>query len=86
MVRCAGMTGDFTISRYRISRQNCLMAIDSSGIHDKSHTAREILRGKLAAMPVVEFEEFHVADTISVRSTIKGFGAELILIDKKTAK
>ena len=86
LVRCAGMTGDFTISRYRISRQNCLMAIDSSGIHDKSHTAREILRGKLAAMPVVEFEEFHVADTISVRSTIKGFGAELILIDKKTAK
>jgi len=86
LVRFSGADGNFAISRYRISRENCIMAIGNPAVRADSDSLRRAMINRWASIPIIEFSELNVADTISIRSAIKGFGAELILIDKKKAK
>jgi AraC-like DNA-binding protein len=85
LLRWDGLSGVYKITRYKMSRDNCLHVLQNAGEKGRRHNARENLLGKLSAMASVEFDELDCADTLSLRTTMKGFSWELILIDKKTA-
>ena len=85
LLRWDGLSGVYQITRYKMSRENCLRVIKMAGENSKHRSARASLLGRLSSMPSVEFDELNCADTISLRTTLKGFSWELILIDKKTA-
>ena len=85
LLRWDGLSGKYQITRYKMSRENCLQVLQTAGEKGRKRSARENLLGRLSSMANVEFDELNCADTISLRSTLKGFSWELILIDKKTA-
>ncbi|MEG0662083.1 MAG: AraC family transcriptional regulator [Anaerovoracaceae bacterium] len=84
LVRCAGLSGEFSVSRYKVSRENSIMAFKQLLEKNDHVPTREIMIKKWTALPSVEFSTFSATDTLSLRSTLKGFSAELILVDKKT--
>jgi hypothetical protein len=85
LLRWDGLSGKYQITRYKMSRENCLQVLQTAGDKGRRRSARENLLGRLSSMATVEFDELNCADTISLRTTLKGFSWELILIDKKTA-
>jgi AraC-like DNA-binding protein len=85
LLRWDGLSGKYEITRYKMSRENCLHVLSTMGEKGRRRSARENLLSRLSAMAAVEFDELNCADTISLRTTLKGFSWELILIDKKTA-
>jgi AraC-like DNA-binding protein len=85
LLRWDGLSGKYQITRYKMSRENCLHVLQTVGEKGRRRSARENLLGKLSSMATVEFDQLNCADTISLRTTLKGFSWELILIDKKTA-
>jgi AraC-like DNA-binding protein len=85
LLRWDGLSGKYQITRYKMLRENCLQVLQTAGDKGRRRSARENLLGRLSSMATVEFDELNCADTISLRTTLKGFSWELILIDKKTA-
>lgn len=85
LLRWDGLSGEYRITRYKMSKENCLQLLQAAGDQGRRRTARENLLSRLASMPTVEFDELNCMDTMSLRTTLKGFSWELILIDKKKA-
>ena len=54
-------------------------ALKTEGLASK----RKAIINSWRTLPVAEFGRLAITDTLSVRSTLKGIGAELILIDKQ---
>ncbi len=83
LIKCKGLTGDFNISRYRISQKNIVTAyqegLKAPGVASK----RETLINSWSTLPDVEFTTITTSDAISTRSTMRGISAEIILIDRK---
>ena len=46
------------------------------------YSRREELIRQWTSFPVIEFGQLTSSDTLSLRTTLKGFSAELILVDK----
>ena len=63
----------------RLSRRNLL--------HNRTRNAVAVFAIALTTLLftalVIEFGEFTSSDTLSLRTTLKGFSAELLLVDKK---
>jgi AraC-like DNA-binding protein len=85
LLRWDGLSGRYQITRYKMSRENCLQVLQTAGEKGRRRSARDNLLGRLSSMATVEFDELDCVETISLRTTLKGFSWELILIDKKTA-
>lgn len=83
LVRCGGLSGEFNISRYKLTRDNCMAAFQRLIEKGDFSLEREALVKKWASLPSVDFSTFSATDTLSLRSRLEGFGAELILVDKK---
>ena len=79
------MGGEYSVTRYKMTRENCLQMVESAGHSSGKRPAREFLQNRLNAMAAVEYDMLNGADTISIRADLTGFSWELILIDKKTA-
>lgn len=86
LLRCTRLFGEFSVSRYKMSKENSLMTWDRAVNRQGDTNLRETIRKKWATRPAVEFSDFYVADTLSLRSALKGFSAEIILIDKKESQ
>jgi len=85
LVRCVGLSGDFVISRYKVSKENILTAFGraSAGKHNEAEFSRQALTALWVTLPTASFSSFSASDTLSLRSTLSGFSAELILVDRK---
>lgn len=82
LLRCNGVSGKFKVLKYRLEKDNLIKKI-SDALNPKGiNNMRDILIGKLAASPNVTISTYTSADVLSIRTTFKGMGAELILIDK----
>lgn len=82
LIRCNGLSGDFRILKYRLERDNLMKKITDSLSPKDSENRRELLLDKFLASPHVSTSMYTSSDVLSVRTTFKGIGAELILIDK----
>lgn len=85
LLRWDGMGGEYLVTRYKMTRENCLQMVESAGFASAKRPARESLQNRLNTMATVEYDTINGADTISIRADLTGFSWELILIDKKTA-
>lgn len=83
LVRCSGLSGDFKISRYKTFRNKLISDLEAVIHPHGSFNRREEIISQWTSLPVIEFGAFASSDTLSLRSTLKGFSAELLLIDKK---
>ncbi len=85
LLRWDGLGGEYNVTRYKMTKENCLSIIEGLANKGTKRTPRERLLNRLHGMASVEFDTIDGADTISLRATLRGFSWELILIDKKTA-
>ena len=83
LVRCSGLSGDFKISRYKTFRNKIISDLEDVIWPHSMYSRREEIISQWTSLPVIEFGEFTSSDTLSLRTTLKGFSAELILVDKK---
>ena len=83
LFRCNGLSGDFNIARYRLSKDNIVSAYEEALRSGSNRNNRAKILGKWHSLPAVEFSSLSASGTLSIRSAIRGFGAELILIDRK---
>ena len=83
LIKCQGLSGEFNVSRYKISKQNIVTAyqegLKAPGVASK----RETLINSWSTLPDVEFGTITTSEALSVRSTMRGICAEIILIDRK---
>ncbi|MBQ2412559.1 MAG: hypothetical protein II313_03940, partial [Anaerotignum sp.] len=82
-IRCAGMSGEYTVSRYSISKEKNVYDLEETLYPHGSYSKRKEMLSQWTSLPSVEFGEFTSSDTLSLRTTLKGFSAELLLVDKK---
>lgn len=83
LIRCSGLSGDFKISRYKTFRDKVISDLEEA-LHPRGVFSRRVeLIRQWTSLPVIEFGEFTSSDTLSLRTTLKGFSAELLLVDKK---
>ena len=81
LIRFLGLSGEFVISRYLLTKENIEAAYNNSnqpGIRMK----REELLNNWRTLPVVEFGKLTISDTLSLSVNLQGLSAELILIDR----
>ena len=79
LIRFVGLSGEFNISRYLQTRENVVVAYDTSY---QAGTKREELLNNWKTLPMVEFGTLAVSDTLSLSVNLTGLSSELILIDK----
>ena len=83
LVRIFGVPGEFKISRYKLTRENALIAFHEGLRNPGLSTVREATINSWGAFPSIEFRTIVTTEALNIRSTLKGLSAELILIDKK---
>ena len=83
LIRCIGISGNFRITRYKMTRQNVISACEEGARAPGALNKRQALLNSWGTLPNIETGEIAVSDTLSLRSTLRGFSAELILIDRK---
>jgi hypothetical protein len=77
------MSGEYKVSRYKISREKNIYDLEELLNPHGSYSKRKEMVSQWTSLPSVEFSEFTSSDTLSLRTTLKGFSAELLLVDKK---
>ena len=82
LIRCIGVSGNFKITRYKMTKQNVISACEEWARVTGTVNKRQALLNSWSTLPNIEAEEIIVSDTLSLRFTLRGFGAELILIDR----
>lgn len=82
LMRCYGLSGQFTISRYKLTKKNIITAYDEPDTGQGINSKRNTLLNNWRTLPVVEFGTLTISDSLSLRITLSGISAELILIDK----
>lgn len=83
LVRCNGLSGDFRILRYRYEKENIALRLEHELNHEKMADQRDIFINKLLSEAFITSGSYTSSDALSLRTTFKGIGAELILIDRK---
>ncbi len=83
LVRCSGISGEFRISRYTMTRDNIITAYEDALRQHGATAKRQAIINNWSSLPKIEFSEITVSDTISQRTTLQGISSELLLIDRK---
>ena len=85
-MRCNGISCDFRILRYRLEKDNLVNRMKDSINPPANSSIRELFLRELSSDARVSSDDYTSSDALSVRTTFKGIGAELILIDKVVSK
>lgn len=83
LVKCQGLSGEFNVSRYRISQKNIVTAYQEGLRAPGVASKRETLINSWSTLPDIEFSSITTSEALSIRSTMRGISAEIILIDRK---
>ncbi len=82
LMKLKNITGQFEITRYKISRENIVAAyrelIRASGIAER----RQSLLSNWETIPNIERGKISAVGNLNLRSTMAGISAEMILLDK----
>ena len=82
LVRTFGISGDYKLSRYVMSRENIISAYEDAMRQQTATGKRQAIINNWSTLPRVEFSKVTVSEALSLVSTLRGISAELILIDK----
>ena len=83
LIRCSGLMGEYRISRYKMTRESAIITYEDSLKPEGLASKRKAIINSWGTLPSVEFGRVAITDTLSIRTTLKGLSAELILIDKQ---
>ena len=83
LVRCAGLSGDFNVVRYKVTRENIISASADWSRLSGTLNKRQAIINSWRSLPNIESGEISVSDTLNLRFVFRGLSAELILIDRK---
>ncbi len=83
LIRCSGLSGEFKVSRYKMFQNKVISDLEDVVRPRAIYSRREELIRQWTSLPVIEFGQLTSSDTLSLRSTLKGFSAELLLVDEK---
>jgi len=83
LVRCAGITGNFRVNRYKMSKQNVICACEDWTKATATLNKRQAILNSWSTLPNIETGEITVSGMLNLRLVLRGFSAELILIDRK---
>ena len=83
LIRSNGLDGEYRILRWMMDRENIIGRIEKSLNPGRHADPREALLADLSEEATLRVEDVTCSDALSVRSVIKGIGAELIMIDGK---
>ena len=82
LVRATGLSGNFRIIRYRLEKDSIMSRVKEMIDPGMKTDVREAFINKLITEANVTTGSYTSSDALSVRTTFKGIGAELVLIDK----
>lgn len=82
LVRCTGLSGDFRILRYRMEQEHLQHKLKDALDPNRIQSVREGFINQLSSEARVTSSTHVSSDALSVRTTFKGLGVELILIDR----
>lgn len=85
LIKCQGLSGEFNVSRYKISQKNIVTAYQEGLRAPGVASKRETLISSWSTLPDVEFSAITTSEALSIRSTMRGISAEIILIDRQSA-
>ncbi len=85
LIRCTGLNGEYRIHRYQLSRENFAGMYEEYTRNYESRKKRDVLLNKWRTMPSINTSEMLVAETLNLRTTMKGVSAEIIMVDRKRA-
>jgi len=83
LVRCMGISGDFRVTRYKMTKQNVISACEEWTRGPGTVNRRQALLNSWSTLPNLEAEEIIISDALNLRFVLRGLSAELILIDRK---
>ena len=83
LIRCNGLAGDFRILRYRLEKDNLISKITEDLNPETNRSVRERFINELSSEANVSAAGYTSSDALSIRTTFKGLGVELIFIDQK---
>jgi hypothetical protein len=83
LLRCIGVHGNFKVIRYKMTKQNVISACEEWTRTPATVNKRQALINSWSTLPNIEAGEITVLDTLNLRFTLRGFSAELILIDRQ---
>lgn len=82
LLRLNGLAGEFKVSRYRVTAQNCITAYEQVlNRREESLSPREAVLKEWMALPEVESRVLSATEVLNIRSALRGFSGELVLID-----
>lgn len=82
LVKIFGLTGDFHISRYKLTKENIAMAYQAKLGFPNARGKRDIMLGKWGMNPQASYSKITASESLSIQCNLVGLSAELILIDK----
>ncbi|NLD20208.1 MAG: AraC family transcriptional regulator [Clostridiales bacterium] len=83
LVRCTGLSGSYKMLRYRLEKENLDKMLTGAINPVRSADGRELLIEQLSSAAMITSDDHISSDALSIRTTFRGMGAELILIDKE---
>lgn len=86
LVRCTGFSGEYRILRYRLDRDAIQERVNEEMHPNINLEPREKYIRQMTSNAAITVGNYVSSDSLSIRTIFNGIGAELILIDKITAK
>lgn len=83
LIRCTGLSGTYKMLRYRLEKENLDRMLTGAINPTSNMDERELLVEQFSSAAMITSDDYTSSDALSVRTTFRGMGAELILIDKK---
>lgn len=82
LIKCQGLSGEFSVSRYKLSQKNIVTAYQEGLRAPGVASKRETLASSWSTLPDIDFSTVTTSEALNVRSTMRGISAEIILIDR----
>lgn len=83
LIRTAGLSGEYKVSRYTLSKENIISAYEDAIRQQTATGKRQAIVNNWSTLPHIEFSRVSVSDTLSLMNTLSGVSAELILLDRE---
>ncbi len=83
LIRMGGLSGDYRVSRYTLTRDNVISAYEDAIRHQSATGTRQAIVNNWSTLPHINFSRVTVSDTLSLMNTLSGISAELILLDRE---
>ena len=82
LVKLTGLSGEYEISRYKMNRENAIIAYEDAINKQNFIGRRQMILNNWHTLPQIDSERVSACSALNLVSRLSGFAAELILIDR----